>query len=283
MRRLPLAAAMLAGAMALLGTGCDYLAARDHLNKGVASMKTARYKEATEHFKEAIARDPDWEVPKLYLATAYLSQWIPGAESAENREFANQARAGFMKVLEAKPDDKNALAYRASMAYSEATTGTPTPEEKKAKLDESASWHTKRNAVEPSAEAYYSLAVISYIRWVPDWLGARTASKMRQEDPGPLKDKKIRDELSAKDSMLVDEAIANLNKSLELNPEYEDAMTYMGIFLREQADMLEDKAEYEKRIAQAEEWSQKSMDTRKIKAQRAAKKAGGGIVQEAPK
>lgn len=283
MRRLPLTAAVLAGAMALLGTGCDYLKARDHLNKGVAAMKTAKYKDATEHFKEAISLDPDWEVPKLYLATAYLSQWIPGAESAENKEFASQARTGFLKVLEEKPDDKNALAYMASMAYSEATTGTPSPEEKKAKLDEAEGWHTKRNAVEPSADAYYSLAVISYIRWVPAWLGARNTLKMRQEEPGPLKDKKIRDELKAQWSSTLDGAIANLQKALELNPEYEDAMTYLSILIREKADLLDDKAAYDKEIEVADGWGQKSMETRKIKAQRAAKKASGGIVQEAPK
>jgi tetratricopeptide (TPR) repeat protein len=269
----------MAGALVLLGTGCDYLAARDHLNKGVIAMKTAKYKEATEHFKEAIALDPQWEVPKLYLATAYMSQWIPGAESAENKEFGNQARAGFLKVLETNPNDKNSLASLASMAYSEATSGSPSPEEKKAKLDEAESWQNKRNAVEPNSEAYYSLAVISYIRWVPEWLAARNSLKMRQEDPGPLKDKKVRDELKAKWEPTLNAAMANLQKSLELNPEYEDAMTYLSIITREKADLLDDKTAYDAEIAQADKWQEKSMDTRKIKAQRAAKKAGGGITQ----
>lgn len=283
MRRLPLAAAILAGAMAFVGTGCSFLSARNHLNKGVTAMKTAKYKEATEHFKEAIALDPEWEVPKLYLATAYLQQWIPGAESAENREFASQARAGFMKVLEAKPDDKMALAYMASMAYSEATSGSPTPEEKKAKLDEAESWQTKRNQVEPNAEAYYSLAVITYIRWVPDWLGARSALKMRQEDPGPLKDKKVREELKAKHEASLDAALANLRKALELDPEYENAMTYLSLIIREKADLLDDKAAYDAAVAEADKWQDESMKMRKIKAERAAKKASGGIVQESPK
>lgn len=280
MRRLPLTAAVLAGAMALLGTGCDYLKARDHLNKGVAAMKGAKYKDATEHFKEAISLDPEWEVPKLYLAISYLQQWIPGAESAENREFANQARAGFLKVLESKADDKNAIDNLASMAYREGTSGTPTPEEKKAKLDEAENWYAKRIAIEPSSEAYYTLAVISYIRWVPAWLGARNQLKMRQEDPGPLKDKKVRDDLREQYGGLVDGAIENLNKSLEINPEYEDAMTYLSILIREKADMLDDKDAYDKEIAIADNWAAKSMETRKIKAQRAAKKAGGGIVQD---
>ncbi len=106
---------------------------------------------------------------------------------------------------------------------------------------------------------------------------------MRQEDPGPLKDKKVRDELKEKWGAQLDTAISNLKKALEVNPEYEDAMTYLSIITREKADLLDDKAAYDAEIAQADTWQQKSMDTRKIKAQRAAKKASGGITQEAPK
>src|SRR6478609_2373899 len=210
MRRLPLAAAVLAGTMAIVGTGCDYLKARDHLNKGVAAMKTAKYKDATEHFKQAMALDPNWDVPKLYLATAYMQQWIPGAESPENKELADQARAGFLNVLKTSPTDKMALEYLASMAYSEATNGTPSSEERLKKLDESADWHTKRVAVEPNASSLYSLGVISYAKLVGDFQEARKTLKMRADDPGPLKDPKLRKELLQKHGAEIDTAMANL-------------------------------------------------------------------------
>jgi len=267
--------------MTLFGTGCDYLAARDHLNKGVAAMKGAKFKDATEHFKEAIALDPEWEVPQLYLATAYMSQWIPGAESPENTEFANSARQGFLKVLEKSPQDKTALASLASMAFSEATTGGGTQEEKNKKLDESAEWHKKHIAVEPTAEHYYSLAVIDFTKWVPDWLAARSAAKMKQDEPGPLKDPKLRAELKAKNGALVDESIGYLRKALELDPEYENAMAYLNLMLRQPADYLDTKEEYQKNIDEADMWLQKYLDTKKIKAEREAKKAAGGIQQEA--
>ncbi len=282
MRRLPLAAAILAGTMAIVGTGCDYLKARDHLNKGVASMKTAKYKEATEHFKQAIALDPNWDVPKLYLATAYMSQWIPGAESAENKTFQDQARAGFLNVLQTSPNDKMALEYLASMAYSEATSGTPSPEERLKKLDESADWHTKRVAIEPNASSLYSLGVISYLKLVPDFIAARAALKMRADDPGPLKDPKLRKELLDKHGAEIDGAMANLKKALEIDPEYDNAMVYMNILIRTKADTLDDKAEYDKQIAEADQWLAKSLETKKIKAARLAKKATG-IVQDSPK
>jgi len=283
MRRLPLAAAVVAGMMALLGTGCDYLAARDHLNKGVASMKTAKFADAVEHFKQAMSLDPNWDVPRLYLATAYMSQWIPGAESPENAELGAKAKAGFLEVLKTSPNETTALASLASMAFSEATTQVLTPEQKNAKLDESAEWHKKHIAVKPTAEHYYSLAVIGYTKWVPAWLAGRQAVKMRQDDPGPIKDKKVRDELKAKYSGILDQGISDLQKSLELDPEYENSMAYMNLLIRERADLLDDKAEYEKATTEADGWLAKYLETKKIKAARAAKSASSGIQQDAPK
>jgi tetratricopeptide (TPR) repeat protein len=285
MRRRPLIAALFAGLLIALGTGCDYLGARDQLNKGVAAMKGAKYKEATEHFKQAIAKDPDWDVPQLYLAITYMTQWIPGAKSPENKEFADQARAGFQKVLERDGGNNTALASMASMALSEATNippGSPPDRmaERDVKLNEAAQWNEKRVAASPNAEAYYSLGVISYHKWLPEWQAARAASKMGQEVPGPLSDKKVREELRTKYSTLVDSSIANLKKSLELDPEYENAMTYMNIMTRLGADYLDDKAEYDKKIAEADDWIAKALEIRKIKAEREAKKASGGVHQE---
>jgi hypothetical protein len=282
MRRLPLTAALLAGMLALLGTGCDYLAARDHLNKGVSLTKAGKFGDATEHFKQAMALDPDWDPPRLYLAVAYMSQWIPGAESPENQEFAKLAKEGFLKVLETSPNDTTALASMASMAFSEATTQVLTPEAKNAKLDESAEWHKKHIAVLPNAEHYYSLAVIGYTKWVPAWLAARQSVKMRQDDPGPIKDKKVRDELKEKFSAILDQGLADLHKSLELDAEYENSMAYMNLLIRERADLFDSKAEYDTATTEADGWLAKYLDTKKIKAARAAKSANSGIVQEAP-
>ena len=80
--------ALLAGVAVLATTGCDKLKARDHMNQGVASFRNAKYNDAVEHFKQAAALEPDNPNGPLYLATAYMVQWIPGAESPENIEFS---------------------------------------------------------------------------------------------------------------------------------------------------------------------------------------------------
>src|SRR4051794_22641641 len=97
------------GTLALLSTGCEKLRARDNLNKGVQAFKTAKYNQAVEHFKKAVELDPDFPTARLYLATAYMSQYIPGADSAENMQNAKAAEGEFLKVLEKDPSNTLAI------------------------------------------------------------------------------------------------------------------------------------------------------------------------------
>ena len=69
------------------------------MNQGVSAFKNAKYGDAVEHFEQAIELDPQQSQRPLYLATAYMSQWIPGAESPENHGVRNKAKDEFLKVL----------------------------------------------------------------------------------------------------------------------------------------------------------------------------------------
>jgi Flp pilus assembly protein TadD len=78
-------------ALAFLGASCNKLQSRDQLNKGVQAFKNAQYPDAVEHFKEAVRLDPNFSTARLYLATAYMQQYIPGAESPENKQMSKAA------------------------------------------------------------------------------------------------------------------------------------------------------------------------------------------------
>jgi tetratricopeptide (TPR) repeat protein len=280
MRRIPtLSVALIAAAMIVAGTGCSYLKSRDHLNQGIASYRNAKYGDAVEHFEQAIKLDPQWSTPKLYLATSYMVQWIPGAESPENMEFAKKAKDEFLTVLDKDPNDKTALASLAMLAFNQAQS---LPLDQKLKMfDEAAKWQKRRLEVDPNEkEAYYSLGVIAYQKWIPALNNARASLRMRPEDPGPLKDKKVKEELQAQYGAIVDEGMQDLNKALAIDPEYDDAMAYLNLLTRERADLLDNQDEYKKQIEIADGWLQKALDTKKIKAARAAKQTGGGIHAE---
>jgi tetratricopeptide (TPR) repeat protein len=265
---------VLAGA----STGCKKLEARDNLNKGVQAFKNAKYADAVEFFKRAIELDPTYPTAKLYLATAYMSQYIPGAESPENLSFAENAAKYFMEVLNEDPNNTTAIKSLASLAYQQ-SSGAPTTEEKLARLDKAAEWNRRLAQVNPQEkEAYYSLGVIAWAKFYPVWMSTRNKLGMKPDEPGPLKDKKVRTELREKYMALIEDGIQNLKKALEIDPEYDDAMAYLNLLHRERADLHDDAAAYKKDIDEADMWINKTLETRKIKAERQPKSTG--IVSE---
>jgi len=259
------------GIVALLVTGsaCTKLKARNQLNTGVQAFKNAQYAEAVESFKKAVELDPEFPTARLYLATAYMQQYIPGAESPENRQMAQAAHDQFMKVLEQTPNDKVAMASIASLYLNQK------------KFDEAQKWYEKLIAVDPqNKEAYYSLGWIAWSKWYPAYGTARANLHMKQEDPGPIKDKKVKEELKAQWLPVIDAGLQALDKSLQIDPEYEDAMAYENLLIRERADLVDTKDEYEKQIKIAEDWVNKNMATKKAKAEKKARESSGGITLE---
>jgi tetratricopeptide (TPR) repeat protein len=275
---LVLAAAIAALMLGAASTGCKKLAARDNLNKGVAAFKNAKYADAVEFFKQSIENDPDYTIARLYLATAYMSQYIPGALSPENVSYAKSAEEHFRKVLEANSKDTTALKSLASLAFQMAG-GEQDPAAKIRRFDESAEWYKKLIAADPNEkEAFYSLGVISWSKFYPAWMAARQKLGMKPEAPGPIKDKKVREELRAQYEAIVADGIKNLEQSLKVDKEYDDAMAYLNLLHRERADFMESEGEYKTETDLADNYMTKALETRKIKAERQPKAAG--VVQD---
>lgn len=257
--------------LALFATGCEKLKARDNLNKGVAAFKQAKYSDAVEHFKTAVELDPSFPTARLYLATAYMSQYIPGAESPENVQNAKMANDQFLKVLEQDPKNAIAVESLASLHYSEAQ-GTQAIEDKIKKLDEAKVWYEKLGELDPNKkEAWYSLGVITWAKWYPALMTARAKLGMKPEDPGPIKDKKVREELKQQWGAQVETGIKDLQKALDVDPNYDDAMAYMNLLIRERADLDDTPEQYKKDVDTADGWVQKALEAKKIKAEKAAK------------
>ena len=140
------------------------------------------------------------------------------------------------------------------------------------KWDEAQQWYEKLIAVDPSnADAYYSLGFIAWSKWYPVYGTARANLGMKQEDPGPIKDKKVKEELKAKYGPVIDAGLQALDKALQIDPEYDDAMAYENLLVRERADLADNKEEYEKQMKIADDWVQKALATKKAKAEKKSK------------
>ncbi len=254
-------------AMAVLATSCTQLRARDQINKGVAAFKSAQYPEAVEHFKTAVELDPSFVTARLYLATAYMQQYIPGSPEPDNVKMADEALRQFNIVLEQKANDTVAMASIASLYLSQK------------KWDDAEAEYKKLIAVDPNnKDAYYSIGFIAWSKWYVPYQTARAAANMKPEDPGPIKDKKIREELKTQFTGVIDDGLKSLDMALQKDPEYVDAMAYENLLIRERADLSEDKRDYESQIKIADDWIQKALDKKKEIAERKEKSgAAGGI------
>jgi tetratricopeptide (TPR) repeat protein len=275
-----LSAACAALTLIFVITGCDKLKSRDNINQGIAAFKINRFSDAVDHFKLAIALDPTNVNARVYLATAYMQQWIPGADSPENNQMAARAKDEFLKVIEQDPNNTNALASLASLAYNQATN---LPSDKKMQMfGEASDWYHKLIQADPnSKDAYYSLGVIAWNKWYPAYQLALLNLHMKPEDPGIIKDKKVKEDLKTQFTPVIDEGMQDMQKALDIDKEYEDAMTYTNLLIREKAVLLDSPDEYKKQIEIADNWLQKVLDTKKAKAAR--QPANNGIVAEPSK
>lgn len=256
--------ALVAVALALFSAvGCNKLKARDQLNKGVTAYKNARYEEAIERFKTAVALDPSLINARLYLATAYAQQYIPGADTPDNNRNAEQAIDEYQKVLQQDPKNINSVKGIAFLYM------------QMKKFDEAKDYYKKAIDIDPNdPESYYSVAVIDWTQSYQPRMEAR--AKLGIGPNEPLKDKKVCDELRTAHMDTVNEGKQMLEKALQLRPDYDDAMAYLNLMYREEADLdCNDPAARAAALKTADEWVDKTMATKKAKAEKATP---GGII-----
>lgn len=268
---------ILTAAVLLPTIGCNKLRARDQLNKGVQAYKAGTYETAIEHFKNAISLDGDLKVAKMYLATAYAQQYVPGVDSPENLRNAQQAIEQYKTVLESDPKNITSLKGIAFLYMQQK------------KFDESREYYKKAIDADPNdPETYYSVGVIDWSQVFKDAgdLKSKEGLKVEDELKGKGVSQKICDEMKSKDSAVLDEGIKMLQTAIDKRQDYDDAMVYMNLLYRRRAnDMTCDDAQARADLVKtANDWSDKAMAARKRKAEAAAKKGDvGGIHLDQPK
>jgi len=267
-RGLRIAAVVALAAVVSLAAGCNKLKARDQLNKGVKQYKSAHYDEAIDNFKNAVELDPKLLNARLYLATAYAQQYVPGVDSPDNNRNAELAIEQFQEVLKLEPGNLNSLKGIAALYF------------QMKKFDQSKEFQRQVIQNDPNdPEAYYSIAVIDWTQTYIPRMEERAKLGLRPDEP--LKDKKVCAVIRAKNEDKVKEGMEMLEKAIQIRPDYEDAMAYLNLMYRERADYeCEDEAARAADYKKADEWVQKTMDTKKAKA---AKQAGpSGITMDQP-
>jgi len=273
--------------------------AREELALGVQAYKSANYDEAVEHFQRAVLLNDDLCVAKLYLATAYAQQYVPGVEARDNVAMANHAIDQYRATLKCDPRNVNPLKGIAFLNMQ-----LKKFEEAKQGYREA----LKLAATDP--ELYYSIGVIDWTeaykkttetktRYSPlqheadtknadtkndetaggddsadgdDDTGGEESPQAGSESP-ILPDDLLNlspacPELRSRNLPLVEDGIKMLSRATELRKNYDDAMAYMNLLYRQRAEIeCGDRAGSVADIKKADDWSDLAMATRKKKAE----------------
>lgn len=226
--------------------------ARNALDNGVQAFKEGRYDDAVRFFRLAKELDPSLLNARFYLATAYASQYIPGAPSQQNIEMGQKAVEEFKDALAIDPQNLTAIDGIGSILFQMA--GTPYDAQK---FQQSKDYHQKHILLKPQdPEPHYWIGVI-------DWtLTFRANSEMRANynkastqqirDTDPLPSL-VREEYRIAYGPLIDEGIEHLKRAIALKPDYDDAMAYLNLLYRRKADTVARESERAQLIKMADD------------------------------
>ena len=236
------------------------------LKLGVAEYKNSRYEAAVQHFQRAIELNPDNLTARMYLATSYLSQYIPGVDTPDNVATGEHAIDQYQAVLNASADRDQRVNCTKGIAYIYLNMKNFVEAKKYYQMA------SDLDAKDP--EPHYSIGVIDWTETYQPRMEARAKLGLRPEEHLNAKDaeqKQACDELRLKNMASIEEGMDQLHRAMELRPDYDDAMAYMNLMYRERADVeCDDPAARKQDLKTADEWVDKTLATKKAKADKAA-------------
>ena len=250
----------------LAASGCSQLKARDQLNKGVSAYRAGQYQTSVEHFKRAVEFDPELINARLYLATAYSIQYVPGADTDENLRMGELAIEEFENVLATDPNNLNSIIGIAQLYFN------------MKRMDEAKEFRRRQISIAPSnpeelaeeelaelAGAYYAIGVVDWTLTYQPRMALKVRLGLRGDQPFPRA--ALRADLTERNMPLIEEGMENLNKAIELRPDYDDAMAYLNLLYRERADLVDTEEEREELLATADMWIAKTLEIKKARAE----------------
>lgn len=239
-------------------------AASANLVRGVDAFKAGHYDEATRDFQSAVDAEPAWHTARVYLGTALAYQVIPNLDMPENLAMANRALDQFNQLLASNPQDLVALRQVASI------------QRNIKRSDEALATYRKIIAIDPNdAEAHYNIGVIEFTEAY--LFAVQTLANESLQDDGNGNARMSSTSCStliSHNTPLVNDGIAELTRAIEINPTYDDAMSYLNLMYRRRADFdCTNPALRQQNIDTANEWTRRAVEARRINEQPKPKEA----------
>ena len=223
------------------------------LARGVVAFKSGLYTDAASAFRIALSLDPMSSKARLYLATTYATQVVPGDVSPDNLALAQKAIDTLKSVPPDDPDLRVSLKQLASV-YRNIK-----------RLDEARTTERAALKLDPTdAAGFYTIGVIDWTQAYKFATAALAQDALTDDGLGnPKMTAATCKILRVHNAPLIADAIDNLNRAVELKPDYSDAMSYLNLVYRRKADFdCNDPAARAQNIATAETWTRRASEAR---------------------
>jgi tetratricopeptide (TPR) repeat protein len=225
----------------------------DAIAAGARAFRAGHYADAATSFRKAIELDPNNLRAHVDLGTAYAAQVVPNLDTPANISAATLAIAEFDFVLKTNPDNLIALRQEAAV-YRNIKD-----------LDKSKALEKRTIAIDPADfEAIYTIGVIDWMQAYANAVKILATEGLTDDGQGNVKQSAATCEaMRTANTELVDDAISNLTRAVDLKPDYADAMVYLNLIFRRRADIhCGDSAAVANDLRLAREWSEQAMKVR---------------------
>jgi predicted Zn-dependent protease len=240
--------------------GCESKteAACVQMQLGIQEFRSAQLDAALKHFQKAADLDPGDPEAHLYIGMSYFQQYVPGGDSPENVWLAEQALQALGDVLQIDSQNSTALNTLALIYYNMKN------------FDRAKEYQSRRVDIEPkNPEPYYWIGVLDWSLCYPRRMQLRKDLNLslppdltNPDSLAPLPEE-ARLRLMGDNGFPVSEGIENLEKAIELKPDYDDAMAYLSLMYREKLDLEVDDAARASDLEAAGQWVQRAIEVRK--------------------
>ncbi len=217
--------------VAMLSSGCDYtkkVIAKDKLNQGAISYNQGRTREAQQYFRDSLKWDDKSAIAHLFYGATLVKDY-KNVEGADKTRIANEALDVYKKALDLTANNcrnrDNAISYIASI-YDD--------------LEDNDNWRewilkrTESDCAEKDVKAttFYTVAV-KY------WEAAKFQTDRYQDKTAqdPFHYRNMDYAAALPDKAKAEEAVAKglefVEKALQEDPQYVDAMYYKSLLYRQ--------------------------------------------------
>jgi len=282
------------------------LVARKAFKEGTAFYMQQDYKRAAERYQQTIDNDPNYTVAYFYLANSYDNLYKPSRKGeAANDAFLTKAVQNYKLAVEREQNlEQRKLALRFLFAaYGPDKLADPEQQvpiiqkmveldpgdpanyfglgkvyEDAGRYDEAEQQYLKAREMRPKDPAVYQQLAGYYnrqgefdktIEAYQQWADIDAKNPEVYYTLGAFLWEKVYRDTRLKENekrAYIAKGLENVDRALQIKPDYIEALNRKGLLIREQARLEKDRTKYDTLMRQAEELNNKATELRKKKA-----------------